>query len=85
MITVKAGDQSLLQENIPTSSGTHPAYYSVGTGGFSSGINRAGQKADHSAPCNAENKNEWSYSTTHPTCQHGMFRDTFNFLLIDGQ
>jgi len=54
MTTVQAGDPSLFQGNIPTSSGTHPAYYSEGTGGFSSCINWAGQKADHSAPCNAE-------------------------------
>jgi hypothetical protein len=59
MITLQAGDPRLLQENIPTSSGTHPAYYSEGTGGFSSGIKWAGQKADHSTPCNVEIKNEW--------------------------
>lgn len=80
---VHTGDSRLLQENIPTSSAPHPASYSVVTGDVSLGIKWVAQKADHSPPCNAEIKNEWSYSTTHPTCLHVMYRDTRNFSLIE--
>jgi hypothetical protein len=84
MITLQAGEPRLLQENIPTDWGTHPAYYSEGTGGFSSDIKWTGQKVDHSTPCNAEIKNEWSYSAL-TLCPHVMYRESFNFSLIEGQ
>ena len=72
-------------DNVFSKKTSHPAYYSMGTGRFSSGIKWAGQKADHSPPCNAEITNERSYSTTHPTCLHVTCRDTCNFSLIEGQ
>jgi len=41
--------------------GSHPASYPMSPGGSS-----PGGEADHSPPSNAEVKNAWNYTTTHP-------------------
>jgi hypothetical protein len=35
-------------------------------GAFSPGVKRPGREADHSPPANAELKNIWIYTSTHP-------------------
>jgi hypothetical protein len=42
-------------------------------------INRPGHEVDGSTPCNAEVKNEWSYTSTSPTCLQGICMDNFTF------
>jgi len=37
-------------------------------------------EADHSPPPSAKVKNEWSCTSTPPTCLHGMDRDNFMFM-----
>lgn len=49
---------SLLQ-NVWTLSGVHQASCSVGTGGFSLGLNHLECEDDHSPPSRAPVKNEW--------------------------
>jgi hypothetical protein len=39
---------------------------------LSLGVKRPGREADHSPPSSAEIKNEWSYTSTPPTCLHGV-------------
>jgi len=38
----------------------------MGTAGSFPGINWLGREANYSPPSSAENKNEWSYTSTHP-------------------
>jgi hypothetical protein len=45
-------------------SGTLPAFGSMGTGVFSTGIQQLGCEVDHSIEGSAEVKNEWSYIAT---------------------
>jgi hypothetical protein len=63
-----ARDISLLR-NVQTNSGSHPASYSIGTGGggvISTGVKLPRREAN-TDPINAEVKNEWSYASTSPT------------------
>jgi hypothetical protein len=41
-------------------------------GALSLGVKRLRCEADHSPPCSAEVKNEWSYTSTPPICLHGV-------------
>jgi hypothetical protein len=41
-----------------------------------------GVKVNHSPPSNAEVKNEWSYTSTHPICLHGADREKFAFIVV---
>ena len=55
---------SLLQ-NVWTSSGAHPAPYSMGSGVHSfKGVEQTGHKVNHLLLPSAEIKNEWSYTYT---------------------
>jgi len=38
---------------------------------------------DHLLLSSAEVKNEWSCTTAHPICLHGMDRDNFTFVTIE--
>jgi hypothetical protein len=48
-----------------------------GAGGGGKGTAR---EVDHSPPCSAEVKNEWSNAPTSPICFHSVDRDSFIFL-----
>jgi hypothetical protein len=48
------------------SSGVHPTSYTMGTGGFFSGVKRQGREADHSPPTSAEVKKICIYTSTPP-------------------
>jgi len=52
--------------------GAYITPYAVGTPGC---------EADISPLCNAEGKNEWSYTSTPPLCLQGMDRENFTFTL----
>jgi hypothetical protein len=42
-------------------------------------VNRPGSKLDILPPSSAEVMNEWSHTSTHFICLHGVQRDSFNF------
>jgi hypothetical protein len=44
----------------------HPGSYSMGTGTSFAGVKWPGYKTDYLSPSNAETKNIWSYTSTHP-------------------
>jgi hypothetical protein len=49
------------------------ASYPMGTGGsFTLGVRRPGREGDYSHPSSAYVKNAWSYTSTPPTCLHGV-------------
>jgi hypothetical protein len=48
---------SLLQ-NVHAGPGTLPAFYSLDSGFFFSGVKRPGHEADHAPPSSAEDQNE---------------------------
>jgi hypothetical protein len=60
------------QHHVKNGSGSHPAFYAVGTRGSFSGIKVAGCEADHSPPSSVEVKNVWNYTSTPPVCLHGV-------------
>jgi hypothetical protein len=62
-----------------TGPGAHPASYSVGAVDSSLETKRQGYEVDQSPPTSVEVKNEWSFTTTPPTCLHGV--DMGNFTL----
>ena len=45
-------------------------------------IKRPGREVDHKPICSVDVKNEWSYTSTHPVCLHGVEREKFAFTLI---
>jgi hypothetical protein len=54
-----------LHHRVQTGCGTHPASYPMGTrGSVFPGVKRPVREANHSPPCSAEAKNEWSYTST---------------------
>lgn len=61
----------LLLYKLQTSSGTHPAYYLVGSRKTSAGFNRQDCEAGHSPPSCAEVKNGWATALL-PTRLHGL-------------
>jgi len=46
------------------------------------GVKRSERGVDHSCPSSAEVKNEWSYTSTSPTCLHGLDREKFTFYVF---
>ena len=63
-----------LLQNIQTSSGEHPACYSVGTRVLSLEVKWLRCEADHEPPSHAEVKNEWRYTSTLCVCLDGVHR-----------
>jgi hypothetical protein len=62
-----------LRHLVQTGSGTHPPYYSMGTGGsFPPGVKWPGREAVHLSPFSAKVKNAWSYTSTLPIRLHGV-------------
>jgi hypothetical protein len=51
-----------------------------GGGGSFTGAKRSGRKTDHSHASSAEVKSKWSYTSTPPTCPHGVARDDLRTL-----
>ena len=43
------------------------------------GVKRPRRDVDHAPPSSTEVKNEWSYTSTPPTCLHDAHRGTFTF------
>jgi hypothetical protein len=72
-------DFSLIR-NVQTDSGSHPASYSMDTGGSSPGVMRPGRQAGYSPPSSTEAKNKWTYTATPSICLRGVRRDSFTFL-----
>jgi hypothetical protein len=70
----------LFSKNVQIASRAHPAPNLMGSGVPFLGAEQSG---DHSLLSNAEVKNEWSYTTTHPMCLHGVDRDNFTFVTIE--
>ena len=60
-------------------SAANPASCSMGTGFLSRGLKRPRRDVDHSLPSNTEVKNEKSYTSSAPTCLHGVDRKNFSF------
>jgi hypothetical protein len=50
--------------SVQTGSGSHPAFYPVGTGGSFPGVKWSGLEADHSPPTSVEVKKTWIYTFT---------------------
>jgi hypothetical protein len=73
-IPVGPRDLSLLQ-NIQTGTGAHPASYLMGTGFLSWEVKPPGCAVNHSPPCSAKVKNEWSCISAHPVCRHSVNRE----------
>jgi hypothetical protein len=56
-----AGTKTLyFRQHVQTGSGSHSAYYSMGTGTFAESLKRPRSQLDHSSPSSTEVKNEWS-------------------------
>ena len=68
----------LYLKNVQTSSGTHPASYSVGTRVFP-GVKQAGHEVNDLPPSSSKIENEWSYTSTPPIYLHGVDRENFTF------
>jgi hypothetical protein len=49
------------------------------------GVNRLGHEVDHSLPSSAEVRNEWSCTSSCPTCFHVVDRDSFISTLESAQ
>jgi hypothetical protein len=39
-------------------------------------VKQLGREVNHSSPSSVEVKNEWSYTSPHPTCLHGVEKET---------
>jgi len=52
-----------------------------GQWGSFSGVKRKGREVSHSAPCSAEVKNEWSFTSAFPKCLHDADRENFTVYL----
>jgi hypothetical protein len=76
-VYIPAGEQGVLQ-NVCTISTAHPASYSVGTK-VTAVVKRPGREVNHSSPCSAKVKNEWSYTSIPFHCPHGVDRERFTF------
>jgi hypothetical protein len=81
--TVPAEERELsLLRKVHTGSGNTPLPLSFLFSGYLVsflGIKNLEYEVDHSPPPNAEVKNEWSYTSTPPTCLHAMHRVNFAF------
>jgi hypothetical protein len=55
--------------------GPTQAFHSIGTR-----AKLPEHEADYSPPSTAEVKNDWSYTSTHPTSLQGMYKNNFTFL-----
>jgi hypothetical protein len=62
---------------------SHPTSFSMGTTVFFSGVNWPGREVNHSSLPSADVKNEWSFTSTPPTCLLGVDRENFKFLVTD--
>jgi hypothetical protein len=60
------GQEFSLLHVVQIGSGVHPAFYPMGTGAHSPGVNWTGRAADHSPPTSAEVKKTWIYISTPP-------------------
>jgi len=63
---------SFSYHSIKTSPGAHPASYPMDTGVSFPGGKWPDFEANHSPPCTVMIKNAWGYTSTLPTCLHGM-------------
>jgi hypothetical protein len=53
----------------------------MGTGVHFPEVKRLRTEVDHSSLSIFEVNNKWSYTSTPPTCLHGVEKDNFTFLL----
>jgi hypothetical protein len=68
----RLGQEFSLLHVVQTGSGTHPASYPMGTGGFFLGVVWTGREADHSLPTSAEFRKTLIYTSTPPIRLHGV-------------
>ena len=71
-----SGKRCFSSSKFHTGPATHPASYSMGTGGFP-GLKRPDREVHHSCPFSAVVKNEWSCTSTPAICLHGVTETTF--------
>ena len=64
---------------VQTVCGTHPAPFQCVPGVLLSEIIQAGRKIQDSTPYTVQVRNEWSYTSTHPTCLYDMHNSNFTF------
>ena len=74
-IPVMARGFSLLLVQGPTQ------HHSVGAKAISPFLKWLGYEVNHTSPSNAEDKNEWSYTSTLPICLLGVYWDNFTLYL----
>ena len=79
-----------LRQSVKTDSGAHPASCPLDSGVYSPGVKRPVGEANHSPPFSAVLKNEWIYTSSPPTCLHGLawhgvmeFACSFDKLYLD--
>jgi hypothetical protein len=54
----------------------------MGTGVSFSRVKQPEREVDHSPPCSAEVKNEWSYTSSPIICVHGVDTKCFIFVCV---
>ena len=50
-----------------------------GNRGSFPGVKRPGNDVDHSTSASTEVKCKWGYTSTPPTCLHGVYKENFTF------
>jgi hypothetical protein len=63
-VRIPIGARNFSHHYVQTSSGAHPASYTMGPRGSFPGVKQPEREADHSPPCSAEIENAWSYTFT---------------------
>ena len=71
-------------QNAQTGSTVHPPFLAMVTGSFP-GIKQSRREVHHSLPCSIQANNVWSYTSTPPTCLHGVDRQNITFTLYTFQ
>lgn len=80
---VAAGARNLsLFQNIQSGFEAHSASYSVARRALSPEVKRPVLEDDYSPSYNAEFKKDWKYTSKFPVCFHGLYRASFNFLIV---
>jgi hypothetical protein len=67
-------------KKVSNGSWVHPVSYSMVIGVISPGLKRPGRGVNYSLSSNTKVKNEWSYTSTFPTCIHGVGKETSTFI-----
>jgi hypothetical protein len=60
------------RRRVQTGSGSHPASYTINTGGFTLGVKWPGREANHSHPSSAKVNSAWKCTSSPPIRLHGV-------------